>query len=174
MKVHTIPIMSLKNGIVRVVENSSQLKHEHKFLRLSNTKKFNHNKFLIVITMPKQAPLPKPWEFLTGDVNWNDYNGMWIRDIDHDTYQVIELINLHDAMDSNYKFKYLVELHEVTLSEVDNSTLESALDTYGWQNDDTLTDYMKVEVLVIYGGFTTENLEGNNYTKLFAEILTYT
>jgi len=121
--------------------------------------------------MTNKAPLNSQWTFLTGDLNWMDYNGQWIKNIDNDTYIVIELINLHDAMDHNHPNKYLMEIHEVTLSEVDQKTLHSALKHYCYLDEPTITNEMKVEALVSYGGYSTWNEEGNNYQKLFKEAL---
>ena len=38
------------------------------------------------------------WKFLTGDFNWQQYGGSWYRAVGERQYQVIELINLKDAM----------------------------------------------------------------------------
>jgi hypothetical protein len=117
--------------------------------------------------MTTNPPLPKSWNFLTGDLNWSEWDGSWYKTTDNDTYQVISLTNLHHAMDHNHPNKYLIEVHELTLSEIDELIIENALHYSSLTNEPEITNEMKVEALIAYGGYSTWNSEGNNHSKLF-------
>jgi hypothetical protein len=71
------------------------------------------------------------FKFLTGDVNWLDYGGKWIRKVGARRYHVIELINWEDAVgsDADALPTYHVDLSEIDLDEVDPT---EALCSSGW------------------------------------------
>jgi len=58
------------------------------------------------------------WKFLTGDINWQQYSGSWYRRLEDRQYQVIELINLKDAMGDDANVTYSISLRYVDLDEI--------------------------------------------------------
>ena len=107
-----------------------------------------------ITKIPENAP-EMEFDFLVGDVNWEDYGGKWIsprlNNGDFDYWLVIEFINWLDAtgelFDGN---EFLATIASVSPSEVSPEDLDSAISCCGWE-DMELNDITKVELLSSYG-----------------------
>ena len=107
------------------------------------------------------------WKFLTGDFNWQQYGGSWYRAVGERQYQVIELINLKDAMGEDAEVTYGVSLKYVDLDEISQKNIEAAVSCCCSRDDLELTDEILVEVLCSYGLFAPMgNWAGNAYRSL--------
>jgi hypothetical protein len=111
------------------------------------------------------------WQFLVGDINYMDYGGKWVKQIDDTIYHVIELINWHDATGEYLKPTYNVELQEIDISKAD---LKSALDCHGYTQDNISSwdnlEIMLVECVSGYGQYAPMGTyNGNNYRKLLTQ-----
>lgn len=69
--------------------------------------------------------MSRSFHFLSGDTNWSQKGGRWLRRVDSYTYHVIEL-----APRREYSAPYLVNLLQVDLSSV--SALAAAAHHRGW------------------------------------------
>lgn len=77
------------------------------------------------------------FEFLTGDVSWEDYGGMWCRRVDH-RFHVVKILNWEDAVGSAGA-SGTDGTHHIELVEVDTNDVEQAksgLDSCGYYNDE--------------------------------------
>ena len=110
------------------------------------------------------------WKFLTGDFNWQQYGGSWYRAVGERQYQVIELINLKDAMGEDAEVTYGVSLKYVDLDEISQKNIEAAVSCCCSRDDLELTDEILVEVLCSYGLFAPMgNWAGNAYRSLLRQ-----
>ena len=110
------------------------------------------------------------WKFLIGDFDWRQYGGSWYRAVGERQYQVIELINLKDAMGDDAKVTYGVSLKYVDLDEVSQSNVDSAVSCCGFRDDLELTDEILVEALCSYGLYAPMgDWEGNAYRSLLRQ-----
>ena len=82
------------------------------------------------LIMPSQV-----FKWLSGDVNYADYGGKWIRCAKLRLHHVIELTNMDDACsrDNVGHPTYVVELSAVDLDEILRSTVMSALKSCEWE-----------------------------------------
>lgn len=68
------------------------------------------------------------FHFWSGDVNWIDYGGTWIREISPRRYHFIQVTNMDEACgrDNEGHEKYVAELSEVDLDGISAATQRSA------------------------------------------------
>lgn len=111
-------------------------------------------------SIPEDAP-EMEFEFLVGDVNWEDYGGKWIspklNNGDFDYWLVLEFINWLDATGELYDdHEFLVELSAVSPEEAGDK-LDDAYSCNGFDDDflagfngDAL-DRINIEALSSYG-----------------------
>ncbi len=73
------------------------------------------------------------FKWLTGDVNWDDYGGMWYKRTGKRTFEVVEFMPWaeYDSSAIEQYGKYNVVAGEVDLSRADD--LKSALRSCGWE-----------------------------------------
>ena len=110
------------------------------------------------------------WKFLTGDFNWQQYGGSWYRAVGERQYQVIELINLKDAMGEDAEVTYSVSLKYVDLDEMSQSNIDSAVGCCSFPDDVELTDEILIEALCAYGRYApVGSWEGNAYRPLLRQ-----
>lgn len=88
---------------------------------------------------------PKGFYFFSGDVNWIDYGGTWIRKVGPRRWHFIEHTNMDDACprDNEGFPKYIVELSEVDLNAIPASNQNAAwrsCDGDCMTNESTTTD----------------------------------
>lgn len=105
----------------------------------------------------------------------DDTNSLYIRRLNDDRYQLVELIDMEDACgrDNEGHPKYVAELSEVDLSEIGMSTKKGALNFCGLE-DETVSAETLVECLHAYGAKAPlENWSGNNRSKLVREAKAY-
>lgn len=94
------------------------------------------------------------FQFLVGDLNWQEYGGKWIspelNNGDWPYWLVIEFINFLDATGELLDGKeYVVEISAVSPEAAGKEQLQRALDCYGWDN--APSKIMEVEALHGYG-----------------------
>lgn len=127
--------------------------------------------------IPEDAP-EMEFEFLIGDVNWEDYGGKWIspklNNGDFDYWFVIEFLNwleeTGELFDGN---EFIVTIQAVSPDEAGEDSLESAYACCGFDeeflsdyNEEAL-DHIKVEALSTYGVYAQLWQEsGNNADAL--------
>lgn len=71
------------------------------------------------------------FEFLTGDVNWEDHGGKWFRRVSEDRFHVVEIFNWEETVG---EAEAPDETYYVGLTEVDTSLdPKSALDSCGFE-----------------------------------------
>ncbi len=72
--------------------------------------------------------MAKGFKFWTGDVNWLDHGGTWIRKVGDRRYHFICLTNMDEAVgsDNEGRPKYVVELSEVDLEQISSKVQVSA------------------------------------------------
>ena len=114
--------------------------------------------------------------FLTGDVNWPQYGGKFVRKVGTRRYHIMEVMNWRDACGREAPAEtYNVSLSEVDLDVIPENAIVSALRSWGWdRNGDTesgdhviLTDLILVEVLHSCGSKAPlGEYNGNNLRKL--------
>jgi len=106
------------------------------------------------------------WEFLTGDINFQQYGGSWFRRIGPARiYHVIELVNTTDKS----QYTYSVQLKEIDLDNVLEGRLEAALSCFG-MGEFLQSDIRDVDALASYGVFAyMGDWAGNDYTDLLRE-----
>lgn len=85
---------------------------------------------------------PRGFHFFTGDRNWLDYGGVWMRHVDGERFHFIRLDNMDEACgrDNEGHPTYSVDLSEVNLSTVTPSEITSAMQCYGIDRRDIMTD----------------------------------
>jgi hypothetical protein len=115
-----------------------------------------------------EKTLMSGWQFLMGDVNYTDFGGKWVKQIENNIYHIIELINMWDCTGDYNQDKYNVSLQEINLDLID---IQSALKYCGWGNDVDITDpLIIVESISSYGSYAPMgDYNGNNYRKLLRE-----
>jgi hypothetical protein len=127
---------------------------------------------------------PMEFEFLVGDVNWQDYGGTWVskklNNGDWDYWLVLEFMNLYNAMgDDTEKNEYYVEIRAVSPEAAGEESIQKALACCGYldypeSKTAELDDLDKVEALNDYGTFATLWFkQGNNAEELLAEAKQY-
>jgi hypothetical protein len=112
----------------------------------------------------------------SGDVNWVDYGGKWIRKVSPGTFQIIEFMNMDEACgrDNEGQSKYSVELDLVDLNAIGPKEVASALSYIGaegekWESD-SIREITTAEALHSYGcKAPIEQWNGNNARKLLRE-----
>lgn len=119
--------------------------------------------------------------FLTGDLNFKDYGGKWISDLQHNAVggynfaYVIDLINIHECTGETDGDKYNVSVEMVAPSEVSQETKQRAVACYC--EDEAFDDMYwerQISILSEYGTTATlESYAGNNFTKLLNEAKAY-
>jgi len=112
------------------------------------------------------------FSFLTGDVNYVDYGGKWIRQVSEYRYHVIELVNMVDACGSDATFTYCVDLSEIDLEEVTDENIKSALSCVGLSLNEAFRygPLALVEALHSYGcKAPMGDFCGNNWRKHMKE-----
>lgn len=131
----------------------------------------------------KQLPEQR-FHWLSGDLNWQDYGGKWIRQVGEHRYHVIELTNMPDACGKDATYTYDVCLSEIDLDALSTEAKQSALSSWGietnaglYQRDDSVwspvDDYEPeralVEMLHSYGAKAPLWQDGGNaYAPLLA------
>lgn len=109
------------------------------------------------------------WEFLTGDMNFVEYGGSWVKQLSDVRYLVIELINLKDAMGDKAEMVYDVGLKEC---DIESPQLNNAIASHGFPDGFDVESHplAKVEVLVSFGNFAPMGeWSGNNYRELLRQ-----
>jgi hypothetical protein len=110
------------------------------------------------------------WMYL-GDANMLDYGGKNYRHVGKQQYQFVELINMDEACgrDNEGQSKYVVELRLVDLDAVSDSTVKSALECCGMENQD-LSNITIAECCDSYGAHAPlGSWSGNNARKIMRE-----
>ncbi len=106
------------------------------------------------------------FRFLTGDVNYLDYGGKWIRRVSETRYHVIELTNWEDAIfrDAEGGPTYCVDLSEI---DITSPVLRDARRSMDVDSEDP-NPLALVEALHGYGAKAPLFQEdGNNFRTLF-------
>jgi len=112
------------------------------------------------------------FHWLTGDVNFREYGGIWYR-VDSDTeFTVIEMVNMEDATGDVSNGKYMAIISEVDITDpVKNA---SALKCCGYTILDAMNNIqMLIESIVAYGPNHLTSMTGNNFYKLFTSAKHY-
>jgi hypothetical protein len=114
------------------------------------------------------------YQFLTGDVNWKDYGGIWYRRIDPHMYYLIEFINFEDATGEllDGKYKYIVEgkFIDLTPGSPWHKQIPNALRCVGESIDRVTDELQLLEAVNGYmGGDKEFELYGNNAEQLVAD-----
>ncbi len=88
------------------------------------------------------------FKFFTGDVNWLDYGGTWVRKVGDRRFHFIRLENMDDACGSDNEGRetYVVELSEVDLDAIPGETKDSAVKSCGWGDADR-PDFCTTEMI---------------------------
>lgn len=118
-------------------------------------------------------------EFLTGDVNWEEYGGKFVSEKfnngSFDYWIVVDFTNLEDAMGYEAEDKYLISVDVVSFNlktKEGKKAMSEASGSYGYSEEDTknITDLMRVEALHGYG--TSARMwsdQGSDIKELFKE-----
>jgi len=114
--------------------------------------------------------------FLSGDTNYLSYGAKWIsrklNNGDFNYWLVVELINIHKAIDEKRPVKYILNISVVSPSEASNH-LDSVIESYGYRNKPKLnyTNEEKVKLLHSYGiQAPISGIEGNNFHKMWKQV----
>jgi hypothetical protein len=117
--------------------------------------------------------------FLSGDVNWKDYDGSWVsskqNNGEFDYWLVIRFLNWENNCGSDVPSeKYHVELLSVSPSEAGEANLASAFTCVGLdapEREELRRDpLVQVEALVSYGTYAPLwQADGNNANKLLKD-----
>lgn len=100
------------------------------------------------------------FQFLTGDVNWQEYGGKWVsprlNNGDWDYWLVIEFINFLDATGEMIDgLPFVIEIAAVSPDAAGYDNVIQALESYGWSDQveekDDLDPLLIVESLHGYG-----------------------
>lgn len=120
----------------------------------------------------------KQFKFLTGDMNPMDHGGSWYRCVDDSglCYHVISSVRW-DECDSNPEHTYLIDLDIVDLGILDIATIQSAMDSCGYEDCkwfQELTPAQKnlalVEACHGYGAkVPVTSCSGNNWHKMMRD-----
>jgi hypothetical protein len=104
------------------------------------------------------------FQFFSGDVNWLDYGGTWIRYVDGRRFHFIEVTNMDDACgrDNDGEPTYVVELSEVDLDGIGDASVASALKSCGWEDMDTDEPDQVAGCLFSYGNKAPLHSETTN------------
>ena len=120
--------------------------------------------------------MTKPrFKFLTGDVNWHDYGGIFLsqkqNNGDFDFWYAIRAENWIDLVgEREAPATYCVSLLSVSIEEAGEDNLQQALRFCGLEEEEDITDEMKIEALLAYGVFARLwEGNGNNINKLMRE-----
>lgn len=110
------------------------------------------------------------FEFLTGDVNWKDYGGVWYRRIDPHIYYLIEFINFPNATGELYNGnKYVVTGEIIDLNPGTPWYKEIPNATRSYDISDT-NELLTLEAVHGYmGGDREFAISGNNAEQLLAD-----
>jgi hypothetical protein len=112
------------------------------------------------------------WNFITGDVDWADYGGEWMR-VKEDRVEYLKFINLKEH-DPNFSCTYTVQLYEMKVNDILHcdylEQAKSFCDLERMGEDPTIYDL--TSAVLAYGGneFLTREKSGNNYNKLLTEM----
>ena len=92
------------------------------------------------------------WTY-TGDISVLDYGGMWIRALDAHRFHIVEITNMNDACgrDNEGQSRYVVELSEVDLREIDYNAVDRCCDVSGCSHGDTIPGIAWAEAAKHYG-----------------------
>lgn len=123
------------------------------------------------------SPQDIQWEFLTGDVNWEDHGGCWISQRLSNGefwYWLVRSLDIlseewDDAID-DYRKTYYCKLAVVAPSQFKEK--DSAMRSPGIEKAwDELDEHWQVEAVFSYsGGATIHQCQGEDYQDLFDEI----
>lgn len=115
------------------------------------------------------------FHFFTGDVNWLDYGGVWMRHIDGERFHFIRLDNMDEACgrDNEGHPTYNVDLSEVDLAEIPWTEIASALQCCGCSDPEAATGIEIAELaecVLSYGiASPLHSVNTNNAHKGIAE-----
>jgi hypothetical protein len=112
--------------------------------------------------------LPNGFHFLSGDVNFRDYGGKWIK-ADGSDYYIIELLAQTEYGWDPEDGKYLVILTAIDVANASPDIVRRALDTAGWASDIPIDEFMIAEALSEYGA---GDIIWNTFTNNYREALT--
>jgi len=115
------------------------------------------------------------FHFLTGDVNWKDYGGVWYRYDGVLCYTIIEFHNMQDCCGDVSDGKYLVTIGTIDLSAISYAEIARACKTIGITVEEAMKDQlMLLEACNAYGFSDRISYQyGNNYKKLMSWAKSY-
>lgn len=127
-----------------------------------------------IVTAPKKEKYPRGFHFLTGDVNWLDYGGVWSRHVSGQRFHFIELTNMDEACgrDNQGHPTYVVELTEIDLALVPPKEFASAMQCRGIDRRDAMemSSEALAECVRSYGVRSPlHDVSSNNAHKAIAE-----
>jgi hypothetical protein len=105
----------------------------------------------------------KDWEFLSGDMNWEEYDGSWYYCVGSQKYYVLRLIYLqgHDPL---FDDKYCCEVLYVDLKAAGKDSIQDAMDFCGIEDVSKVEPAWLVDALVSYGTYATlDSVFGDAY-----------
>ena len=114
------------------------------------------------------------FNFMSGDVNFLEYGGIFEKSLDDENYHIIVIIPTAEHFRKDEMLNpvdFWVILSCVWLDEDD---LDNALESCGYNQKyyKTITDDMKLDALHSYhGGDQITNIEGNNLNKMIEWII---
>lgn len=93
------------------------------------------------------------YRFLIGDIDPRNHGGKWYKRISSDefSYYVIESINMYSATGDISQGKYLFTVQDIHIDYIKPGELESALSFVGLDQEDHITELMKVEAISASG-----------------------
>ena len=102
----------------------------------------------------------KKFKFLTGDVNWELYGGVWYRHTEDRCYDVIAFHNMEEEL-GNAKPKYTVICYEIDLDAILVHSVEDALECCGYLVQEA-RELDKLEAVISYGCVDRDVCIGSN------------
>jgi hypothetical protein len=113
------------------------------------------------------------WTRVTGDINWLEYGGEWMRINKDESIDYIKFINLHEY-DTVLEYKYRLKTYYFSnISGVtSHPNLPCALSVLGRMDGDNEPNiYEQTEALVAYWNEgLADRVEGNNAHALFRQL----
>ena len=113
------------------------------------------------------AAIPNDHKFhwLTGDVNFREYGGTWVRRDDDTNFTIIEMVNMEDATGDISNGKYLAIVSEIYIDDPVRNA--EALKGCGWTLQEAMEDIrLLIEAHSSYGSNTIGSRYGNNFYAL--------
>lgn len=114
------------------------------------------------------------FKFLTGDINFITYNGKFVKKIDRESFEIIEIINC-DWSVNGYPYRFIVSLDSVYLDRSDPETkhiIEDDKKSFGQNFKGRFTTYRMIEALHNYGAYDhILDISGNDLRNMIDYIL---